>query len=324
MKITVLDMDTAAIHEDIMPTGLGALGELHIVGGTDLAHTAEKIGDSDAVICNKSRIDRAVMEQCPHLHYVGLMGTGFDQVDLAAANEHGVTVCNVPSYSTNAVAQHTFALILNEFCQIAAYSSDCANGGWTEKKYYNVFGLTTHELAGKTLGLIGCGNIGKKVAAIANAFDMNVLAYSRTPEKLRGISYLQCVGLEALLAASDVVSLHCPLNDDTRELINRRTLAMMKRSALLVNTARGGIINEFDLAQALDEGVIAAAAVDALTVEPMSEDTPLRHAQHFTVTPHVAWAPVETRARLFHLVCQNLKCYVEGNPQNVVNQPQAK
>lgn len=324
MKITVLDMDTAAIHEDIMPAGLADLGQVNIVSGTDLARTAAVIGDSDAVICNKSRIDRAVMAQCPNLRYVGLMGTGFDQVDITAANEYGVTVCNVPAYSTNAVAQHTFALILNYFCQIAAYSADCAKGGWTEKKYYNVFGLPTYELAGKTIGLIGCGHIGQKVAVIARAFDMQVLVYTRNPDKLRDLPYLQCVGLEVLLSGSDVVSLHCPLNDETREFINRRTLAIMKRSALLVNTARGGIINEYDLAQALEEGIIAAAAVDALTVEPMSEDTPLRGAKNLTVTPHIAWAPVETRARLFGIVCQNLKCYIDGKPQNVVNFPQKK
>lgn len=320
MKITVLDMDTAAVNDDIVPTGLAELGELNIVGGTDLARTAEVIGDSDAVICNKSRIDRAVMERCPRLKYVGLMGTGFDQVDIAAAAEYGVTVCNVPAYSSNAVAQHTFALILNEFCKIAAYSADCANDGWIEKKYFNVFGLPTFELAGKTIGLIGCGNIGKKVAEIAHAFDMKVLAYNRNPASLSGISYIQSVGLRELLRASDVVSLHCPLNDETRELINRDTLALMKRSALLVNTARGGIINEYDLAQALGEGVIAAAAVDALTVEPMSRETPLRGAKNITITPHIAWAPVETRARLFGIVYQNLKCYMEGTPQNVVNQ----
>lgn len=319
MKITVLDMDTAAIDGDIMPTALAGLGELNIIGKTDLARTAALIGDSDAVICNKSQITREVIEGCQRLKYVGLMGTGFDQVDIDAANDHGVTVCNVPEYSSNAVAQHTFALILNYFCRISEFSADCAAGVWTEKKYFNVFGYPTFELAGKTIGLIGCGNIGKKVAAIAHVFDMNVLAYNKNPDRLRAVSYINCVELNELLGASDVVSLHCPLNDQTRGLINRQTLAMMKKNALLVNTARGGIIDEYDLAQALNMGVIAAAAVDTLAEEPMSPETPLRGAKNITITPHIAWAAVETRRRLFDIVYRNLKCYIEGKPQNVVN-----
>lgn len=319
MKITVLDMDTAAINNDISLDRLSELGELQITGPTDESRTAEFIGDSDAVICNKSRITREVMANCPNLKYVGLMGTGFDQVDIAAAREYGITVCNVPAYSADAVAQHTFALILNYYCKISEYTADTLNGGWIEKKYYTNFGLPTFELAGKTIGLIGCGDIGKKVSCIANAFDMNVLVYNRRPDKLSGIPYIKCVRLEELLRNSDIVSIHSPLNDDTRELINNRTLAMMKSTALLVNTARGGIINEYDLAEALNRGVIAAAAVDVLTSEPMTEDTPLRQARNFTVTPHIAWAPVETRERLMNIVYHNLECYMNKIPQNVIN-----
>ncbi len=319
MKIVILDADTAFLPGEARPAGLTALGQVNWVGGTDASRTAAWIGDADAVICNKSRITRAVMEQCPRLQYVGLMGTGFDQVDLTAATAHGITVCNVPAYSANAVAQHTFALILNHFCRIADYAGDCAAGGWTEKRYFNVFGLPTQELAGKTLGLVGCGSIGRKVAQIALAFDMQVVAYVRRPDKLRDVPDIRCVSLEELLAVSDVVSLHCPLNDGTRTLINRGTLALMKPSALLVNTARGGIVDEADLADALGRGVIAGAAVDVLTEEPMSADTPLRGAKHLTVTPHIAWAPIETRQRLFDIVCDNLRCWAEGKPQNVVN-----
>lgn len=319
MKITVLDMDTAAINNDISLDRLSELGELRIIGPTDESRIAEFIGDSEAVICNKSRITREVMANCSNLKYVGLMGTGFDQVDVVAAREHGITVCNVPAYSANAVAQHTFALILNYYCKISEYTADTAKGGWIEKKYYTKFGLPTFELEGKTIGLIGCGDIGKKAACIANAFDMNVLVYNRRPDKLRDIPYIKCVPLEDLLRNSDIVSIHLPLNEDTRELINKHTLAMMKNTALLVNTARGGIINEYDLAEALNRGVIAAAAVDVLTYEPMIEDTPLRSARNFIVTPHIAWAPVETRDRLMDIVYHNLKYYIDGSPQNVVN-----
>lgn len=319
MKITVLDMDTAAVDNDISLDNLMSLGELNVIGPTDLSRTAEFIGDSDAVICNKSSITREVMASCPNLKYVGLMGTGFDQVDISAACEYGITVCNVPAYSANAVAQHTLAFILNYYCKISEYTADTAKGGWIDKKYYTKFGLPTFELAGKTIGLIGCGDIGKKVACIANSFDMRVLVYNRRPDKLKDIPYIECVELEALLRNSDIVSIHSPLNDDTRELINKRTLSMMKSTALLVNTARGGIINELDLAEALNNGVIAAAAVDVLASEPMTEDTPLRNAKNFTVTPHIAWAPVETRKRLMEIVFQNLKCYMNSKPQNVVN-----
>lgn len=319
MNITVLDMDTSALGGDISLDELAALGELTVYGQTGGEDTAALIGDAEAVICNKTKITREVMEACPRLQYVGLMGTGFDQVDVATAAAQGVTVCNVPSYSTDAVAQHTFALILNYFGRIAEYTADCAAGGWTEKRYFSVFGRETHELAGKTIGVIGCGNIGRKVAAIAEAFGMRVLAFSRHPEKLRDVPYVTCVPLETLLRESDVVSLHCPLNAETRELIDRRALALMKRTALLVNTARGGVIHEADLADALHRGVIAAAAVDVLTEEPMTSHTPLRCAKNIVFTPHVAWAPVETRQRVFAIVAENLRAFLAGKPQNVVS-----
>ena len=319
MKITVLDMDTAAIDSDVSLDSLAELGELKIIGKTGGDDAARLIGDSDAVICNKTRITRNVMESCPRLQYVGLMGTGFDQVDVSAADELGVTVCNVPAYSSDAVAQHTFALILNHFGRISEYASDCASGGWTEKKYLSAFGRPMHELAGKTIGLIGCGGIGKRVAKIADAFGMKVLVFTRSPEKVNDLPYITCVSLEKLLCESDIVSIHCPLNDGSRRLINRRTLSLMKKTALLVNTSRGGIINERDLARALNEGIIAAAALDVLTEEPMTPDTPLGGARNIVLTPHVAWAPVETRRRLFEIIAANLKAYAGGNPQNTVH-----
>lgn len=319
MKITVLDMDTAEIGGDISLDELAELGELSVFGKTGGNDTASLIDNSEAVICNKTRITREVMDSCPNLRYVGLMGTGFDQVDLTAADELGITVCNVPSYSSDAVAQHTFGLILNYYGRISEYTADCASGGWTEKKYLSIFGRETHELAGKTIGLIGCGGIGKRVARIADAFGMRVLAYNRDPERLADIPYVTTVPLERLLIESDIVSIHCPLNDSTRGLVNLRTLAMMKPSALLVNTSRGGIINEADLAQALNEGIIAAAAVDVLTDEPMTSDTPLGTARNIVFTPHIAWAPVETRERLFGIVADNLRAFMDGKPRNTVH-----
>ena len=319
MKITVLDMDTAWIDGDISLDGLAKLGELRVFGKTGAEDTASLIGDSEAVICNKSRITREVMKGCPGLQYVGLMGTGFDQVDTEAADELGITVCNVPAYSSDAVAQHTFGLMLNYFSRISEYTADCASGGWTQKRYFKAFGRETHELAGKTLGLIGCGGIGGRVAKIADAFGMRVLVFNRDPDRIRDIPYVTGVPLERLLMESDVVSLHCPLNDSTRELINSHTLSLMKPTALLINTSRGGVIKEADLAAALNNGVIAAAAVDVLTEEPMSVHTPLRSAKNIVFTPHVAWAPVETRKRVFEIVADNLRAYAEGTPQNTVH-----
>ena len=319
MKITILDMDTASIGGDVSLDALAELGEIKIFGKTGREDTSELISDSDAVICNKTRITREVMESCPNLKYVGLMGTGFDQVELSAAEEMRITVCNVPAYSSDAVAQHTFGLILNYYGRIAEYTADCAAGGWTEKKYLSVFGRPMHELAGKTIGLIGCGGIGKRVARIADAFGMKVLVFNRHPQRLKDLPYVTCIPLEQLLHESDIVSIHCPLNENTRELINRRTLSMMKPTALLVNTSRGGIINETDLANALNEEIIAAAAVDVLTEEPMTIDTPLRTARNIVFTPHVAWAPLETRQRLFETVTENLRAFLAGKPQNTVH-----
>ncbi len=319
MKITILDLDTAVINNDISIECMHEFGELNLIYETNNSRTAEFIGDSNAVICNKSFITREVIEKCPNLKYVGTMGTGFDQIDIQAASEYGITVCNVPAYSSNAVAQHTFALILNYYCKVSEYSGNTANGNWIDKKYFSKFGLPTYELAGKTIGLIGCGDIGRKVAQIANAFDMNILAFNRNPDKLKDIPYIKCVTLNELLSQSDIVSIHSPLNENTRELINSHTLAIMKNSALLVNTARGGIINEADLAAALNNGTIAAAAIDTLAVEPMSESTPLRKAKNLTITPHIAWAPIETRQNLIKIIYQNLKCFINGTPQNVVN-----
>jgi len=319
MKITVLDMDTAGINGDVSLYELEALGELTVIGKTGGEDTSSLIGDADAVICNKTRMTRAVMDNCPRLKYIGLMGTGFDQVDIVAARERGITVCNVPAYSSDAVAQHTFGLILNYFCGISRYAAECASGGWTEKKYFSAFGLETHELAGKTIGLIGCGGIGRKTARIADAFGMRVLTYVRNPESVGDIPYVTAVSLERLLRESDVVSIHCPLNENSRGLINARTLSMMKGTALLVNTSRGGIIRENDLADALNRGIIAGAAVDVLSDEPMSPDCPLKEAKNIVITPHIAWSPLETRQRLFGVVADNLRLFIECRPQNVVS-----
>ena len=248
---------------------------------------------------------------------MGLFATGYNNVDIQAAARHGAVVCNVPAYSTNSVAQHTFALILNHFSKVREYADAVDEGAWVNYKLFSYFGIPTFELDGMTLGIIGYGDIGKKVAVIAKAFGMNVLAYTRTPSKVDENAKACC--LDELLEKSDVITLHCPLTEQTRELINKQTRAKMKKSAFIVNTSRGGVINERDLADALNSERIAGAGIDVLTNEPMQENCALRDCKNCTITPHIAWAPKQTRERLLTIVADNIKHYIDGKPQNVVN-----
>lgn len=287
MKIVILDSETVS-RNDVSLEGITVLGESIVYGFTPNEQVAEKIGDADAVICNKCLITEEVFSKCKNLKYVGLFATGYNNVDLSAADRHDAVVCNVPFYSTNAVAQHTFALILNYFSKIREYAEKVDEGGWVNYKLFSYFGIPTYELAGKTIGIVGYGDIGKKVAEIARAFGMKVITFTRSPQKI----------IDGTPAES---------------------LGMMKKSAFFVNTARGGLVDEKALAQALENEVIAGAGIDVLTNEPMGEDCPLRNAKNCTVTPHIAWAPKQTRERLLETVAQNLKMWIEGTPQNVVN-----
>ena len=316
MKIVILDSETVS-RNDVSLECITSLGDCTVYGFTPNDEIADKIGDADAVICNKCLITEEVFERCPNLKYVGLFATGYNNVDTASATRHGAVVCNVPAYSTNSVAQHTFALILNHFNKIREYADEVDNGAWVNYKLFSYFGIPTYELGGKTLGIVGYGDIGKRVAQIAKAFGMNVLAYTRTPARVD--ENAKPCSLDELLETSDVVTLHCPLTEQTRELINKHTLSKMKPTAYLVNTSRGGVINERDLADALNSGTIAGAGIDVLTLEPMQEDCPLRSCKNCTITPHIAWAPKQTRERLLTIVADNIKHYIDGKPQNVVN-----
>ena len=316
MKLVILDAETVT-KNDVSLDGITSLGESAVYGFTPSGLTAERIGDADAVICNKCLITREVFEACPNLKYVGLFATGYNNVDLEAASDHGAVVCNVPSYSTNAVAQHTFSMILDRYNKTAEYAATVKRGDWVNYKLFTYFGIPTYELAGKTMGIVGYGSIGRQTAAIARAFGMNVVTHTRTPSKVTDGT--PCMTLEQLLSVSDIVSLHCPLTADNTKMINAHTLSLMKPSAMLVNTARGGLVDEQALADALENGVIAWACIDTLTLEPMREDCPLRFAKNITVTPHVAWAPLETRERLLGRVADNLRAWIGGAPINVVN-----
>ncbi len=317
MKIVILDSETVSRGGDVSLEGITSLGEAQVYGYTPNEEVADKIGDADAVICNKCLVTEEVFAKCKNLKYVGLFATGYNNVDLKAADRHGAVVCNVPAYSTDSVAQHTFALILNHFNKIRAYADTVDNGDWVNYKLFTYFYIPTYELKGMTIGIVGYGSIGRRVAEIARVFGMKVLTFTRSPEKVGDGA--EAVSLDRLLRESDVVTMHCPLTDTTREMINKDALAKMKPTAYFVNTARGGVVNEQELADALNDGVIAGAGIDTLTFEPMRADCPLRNAKNITITPHIAWAPKQTRERLLETVAENLRKWRDGQPQNVVN-----
>lgn len=316
IRLVILDSETVT-RGDVSLDGITALADSSVFGYTPNEKVAEAIGDADAVICNKCLITQEVFDKCPNLKYIGLFATGYNNVDLAAASRRGAVVCNVPAYSTNAVAQHTFALILDYYNKVAEYKKTVADGDWVNYKLFSYFYIPTTEIAGLTLGIIGYGDIGRKTAEIARAFGMNVVTYTRSPQKVTDGTRV-CT-LEELLSISDAVSLHCPLTPENGKMINAETLALMKPNALLVNTARGGLIDEQALAEALNDGRLGGARLDTLTYEPMREDCPLRGAKNCAITPHIAWAPIETRVRLLEKVAENLKAWINGEPINVVN-----
>lgn len=316
IRLVILDSETVT-RGDVSLDGITALADSSVFGYTPNENVAEAIGDADAVICNKCLITQEVFDKCLNLKYVGLFATGYNNVDLAAASRRGAVVCNVPAYSTNAVAQHTFALILDYYNKVAEYKKTVADGDWVNYKLFSYFYIPTTEIAGLTLGIIGYGDIGRKTAEIARAFGMNVVTYTRSPQKVTDGTRV-CT-LEELLSISDAVSLHCPLTPENGKMINAETLALMKPNALLVNTARGGLIDEQALADALNGGRLGGARLDTLTYEPMREDCPLRGAKNCAITPHIAWAPIETRVRLLEKVAENLKAWINGEPINVVN-----
>ncbi len=296
---------------------ISELGETEFYAD-DAEDVAALVGDADAAICNKTKITAEVFARCPNLKYIGLFATGYNNVDIEAATRAGAVVCNVPDYSTDAVAQHTFALMLNQFSRAAEYAESVKQGDWIHAQRFSYFGKPTYEIRGLTLGVVGFGNIGRRVAELGEAFRMNVLVWNRTSEKVTeaGFTYVQ---FEELLQRADVVTLHLPLNPETHNLMNENSLAKMKRTAVLMNTARGGLIDEDALAKALNTGVIGGACLDVLKKEPMQPDCVLQTAKNCTITPHIAWAPEQTRRRLVSMVAKNLRCWASGKPIHVVN-----
>lgn len=318
MKIVVLD-GCAANSGDISWESLEKYGELTVYDRTEYEDVVSRIGDAELVTTNKTVIDRRVIESCPNLRYVGVLATGYNVVDLDAAKEHGIVVTNVPAYSTEAVAQFTFALLLELANHVGVHSDSVLAGGWVRSKDFSYSVMPTMEISGKTLGVIGYGSIGQRVAEIAHAFGMKVLVSSRTEKELPEDGWIRWVSREELFAQADVISIHCPLFPETKGMVNRETIELMKKTAFVINTARGGCIVEQDLAAALNSGRIAGAAVDVVSQEPMKEDNPLLTAKNIIITPHIAWAPREVRQRLLQIAGDNMGAFLEGHPINVVN-----
>ena len=312
MKIVLTDAQTVLdnlVNADI----LKQFGEVEEYGLLRYDEVAEKIADADMVVCNKTLLDKNTLRLAKNLKYIGLFATGYNNIDIEYCKAHNIAVCNAGSYSTNAVAQHTFALILEHFNNTSNYNKYVQDGRWKRSKTFSPFVYPLSELAGKTLGIVGFGNIGRAVAKIANAFEMNVIAYNRSEKQADGVAF---VSFETLLEQSDVVSVHCPLNSESQDMFDKNAFAKMKKSAFFVNTARGGVMVEQDLLDALQSEHLGGAAIDTLKVEPMEEDCILMGAKNCIITPHIAWAPVETRVRLMNIVADNISAFLNGTPQN--------
>ncbi len=320
MKISVLDGFMLG-HGDVSFQPVEALGECSYYDSTDYGNLEEivaRIGEAEAILINKVPMTEEVFSRCPRLKFVCETATGFNNIDLEAASRHGVVVSNVPSYGTGTVAQFAMALLL-EICNgVGHHAAEVAKGRWCQSKYNCFWDFSNMELEGKIVGIIGAGRIGMAFARMAYGFGMNVLAYH--PRKIGGkFEYGSYVSLEELLNSSDVLSLHCPYTKDTEKMINKDTLAMMKKGAILINTSRGQLVDEAALAEALNNGHLRAAGLDVVSQEPILPDNPLLTAKNCILTPHMAWCATEARQRLMDVCVDNLKAYMAGSPINVVS-----
>ncbi len=313
-KLTILDGH--AVNPGDLPWNfLDGIVDYKVYERTSPEEVIERIGNSDAVFLNKIQITKEIFDACPNLKYIGVLATGYNVIDLEAARVHGVTITNIPAYSTDSVAQHVFSFILYFTNQVAQHSASVMNGDWVKCPDFCYWNGSLSELSGKTLGIFGYGHIGSRVAEIAKAFGMKVICCTRTPKE----GMPESVSFEELLKRSDFLTLHAPLTDQTKNIINKESLSLMKQSAYLINTARGGFVVEKELADCLNAGGIAGYAADVLLQEPMAADNPLLKAKNCVITPHIAWAPLETRKRLQGIAEENLKAWLGGKPINVVN-----
>ena len=315
MKIVVLDGYTLN-PGDLSWEKLEKLGEITVYDRTAPEDVITRIGDAPVILTNKVVIDRKIMTSCPTLKYVGVLATGYNVVDIAAAHELGITVTNIPAYSTDSVAQMVFAHILNITNDIAKYADEAKIGKWSANPDFCYWNKPIIELANKTLGIVGLGNIGMAVARIALAFGMKVLAATPKPQSTLPDGITAGTGQDVLKNA-DIISLHCPLTDNTREMINSESIKTMKRTAILINTGRGPLVNEQDLAIALNNEEIVAYGTDVLSIEPARTDNPLLKAKNCYITPHIAWATTEARTRLMTIAVENVRQFIAG--ETVIN-----
>lgn len=319
MEIVVLDGHKLN-PGDLSWDKIAELGDLKLYDITENKTDviSERIKDADIVLISKSPINREAIARCTKLKYIGILATGYNMIDLAAAKERGITVTNVPAYGTAAVSQMAIALLLEMCHHTWIQSENVKAGGWTEDIDLSFMDNPLIELYGRTLGIIGYGRIGQSTAKIAQAMGMNILAYNSKQIQAENSEIIKFVDLDELLKKSDVISLHCPLFDTTRGMINKDTISKMKDGVYIVNTSRGPLISEKDLADALNSGKVAGAAVDVVSAEPIKMDNPLLKAKNCIITPHIAWAPRESRARLMNIAVNNLKSFLEGKSVNTV------
>lgn len=318
MKIVVLD-GHALNSGDLSWEALSAIGELQVFDRSADDQIVARAHGAEIVLINKTRLSAQILRQLKGTRYIGVLATGYDVVDVQAARELKISVTNIPTYATASVAEFTFALLLELCHHVALHGKATRAGEWSRSKDFSFWKTPLVELAGKTIGIIGLGQIGRRVAEIALAFEMRVIAANAARSPVPDWPRLRWCEVDELLPQADVVSLHCPLLAQTRGIINAKSLAMMKPGAFLINTSRGPLVVEQDLADALNNGRLAGAGVDVLSSEPPSPDNPLLRAKNCIVTPHIAWASKEARTRLLNTAIANLRAFLEGHPINVVN-----
>lgn len=317
-KIVVLDGHTLN-PGDLSWTGLETMGEVRIYDRTEEKNIIERIGDADIVLTNKTLLRRETLEACPSIRYIGCMATGYNVIDVAAANALGIVVTNIPAYGTEAVAQFTMALLLEITSRVGMHAEAVRQGQWSSCPDFCFWNVPLIELAGKTMGIIGYGAIGQSVARKAEAFGMEVLAYRRTPDTSLETEHCHMATMDEIYEKADVITLHCPLTAENEEMINKETIGRMKDGVILLNTGRGKLIREADLRDALNSGKVAGAGVDVASTEPIDLDNPLLQAKNIWITPHIAWAPKETRQRLMDILIGNIHGFLNGHPVNEIH-----
>lgn len=317
MKAVYLE-EGAVSSGDLSLDPITSLIETKVFRNTTEEDKYEHIGDAEVVFSNKVIFDEETFRRCPNIKYIGVCATGYNVIDIDAAKRHGVTVTNVPAYSTDSVAQLAWGFILEFAGKIKEHDGSVKRGGWIGSETFCYWLSPLLELTGKTIGIIGYGNIGRRMAEIARAFKMNVLVCTAHPDKYRGEDAVRFVSLKELFAGSDIISLHCPLTDDTARIIRKENVALMKDGVIIINVSRGGLVDENDLLEALRDGKVAGAAVDVISDEPMKRDNPLIGASNIIITPHIGWASIEARRRLIDTVAENFRSYMEGGHLNAL------